>query len=85
MVEWFTYPHQRTFRSAVLGKLIASMSKIAFMLAGSGKADWKQEETHGEKDFLAAYRANPNIKITVRDATEIKRRVGSRVYHLVMV
>jgi uroporphyrinogen-III decarboxylase len=87
MVEWFTYPLIKELSEVLSSEsLLHLCPKIAFMLAGSGKADWKQEETHGEKDFLEAYRANPNIKITgQRCNRNLNDRVGSRVYHLVMV
>lgn len=86
MVEWFTYPLMKELSEVLSpGSLVHLCPKVAFMLVGCGKANWKEETTHGEEDFLEAYRANPEIKITgQRCNRNLNEKVGSRVYHLEM-
>ena len=87
MVEWFTYPLIKELSEVLSAtSLVHLCPKIAFMLAGCDKAGWKEEETHGEEDFLEAYQLNPKIRFTgQRCNRNLNDKVGKRVYHLEMI
>lgn len=86
MVEWFTYPLIKELSLVLSSESIVHVCpKIAFMLVGCDKANWEKEKTNGEKDFLDAYRSNPNVKITgQRCNRNLNDKVGGRIYHLVI-
>lgn len=87
ITDWFTYPLIKELAGKLSPEsLVHICPKTAFMLVGCDKAAWKKEDVLGDKDYLEAYLANPEVRfVGQRCSKDLNDAAGNRIYHLEIV